>query len=92
VILKNIGIKVEEMKNSGMRSRCCGWGGGSTLTDVPGKRRIPDIRMDEVRETGAGTVAVACPNCAIMLEGVVQPRADVTDVAELLLSAVEAGK
>lgn len=91
-VLKGIGIKVVEMEKSGMRSSCCGWGGGSTFTDIPGKRRIPDVRMEHVKETDAGTVAVACPNCAIMLEGVVQPRADVTDVAELLLKAVEAGR
>lgn len=91
-VLKGIGIKVVEMNRSGMRSSCCGWGGGSTFTDVPGKRRIPDVRMDHVRETGAELVAVACPNCAVMLEGVVQPRADVADLAELLLAAVEAGK
>ena len=88
-VLNSIGVKVVEMEKSGMRSSCCGWGGGSTFTDIPGKRRIPDVRMDHVRETGAGIVAVACPNCAIMLEGVVQPRADVADVAELLASAVE---
>ncbi|MBA2492383.1 MAG: DUF3483 domain-containing protein [Gammaproteobacteria bacterium] len=89
-VLKSIGIKVIEMQRSGLRSSCCGWGGGAAYTDVPGKRRIADVRMDHVRATNAGTVAVACPNCAVMLEGVTQPRAEVTDVAELLWAAVEA--
>lgn len=89
-VLKGIGVKVIEMDRSGLRSSCCGWGGGATLTDVPGKRRIPDLRMDQVRATGAATVAVACPNCTVMLEGVVQPRPEVRDVAELLWAAVAA--
>jgi len=89
-VLKSIGVKVIEMQRSGLRSSCCGWGGGAAFTDVPGKRRIADVRMEHVRATDAGTVAVACPNCAVMLEGVTQPRAEVTDVAELLWAAVDA--
>ena len=71
-----------------MRSRCCGGGGGAPLTDVAGKRRIPDIRMEDARATGADCVAVACPNCSVMLEGVVGPRPAVADIAELVLEAV----
>ena len=90
-ILRALGVEFTEMERSGMRSMCCGWGGGAAFTDIPGKRRIPDVRMDQVRETGAPVVAVACPNCAVMLEGVVGPSPEVADVAELLLAAVEAG-
>ena len=42
--------------------------------------------------TGAATVAVACPNCALMLEGVVGPRPQVAEIAELVLAATEAPK
>lgn len=87
-LLAALGSDVREMQRSGPRSMCCGWGGGASYTDVPGKRRIPDLRMEQVCETGAQCVAVACPNCAVMLEGVVQPRAEVRDVAELLAEAV----
>lgn len=89
VILSALGVEYVEMERYGFRSSCCGGGGGAPLTDVPGKRRIPDIRMDHARATGAATVAVACPNCAVMLEGVVGQRPAVADIAELLLSAVE---
>jgi dimethylglycine catabolism B len=41
-----------------------------------------------VREVGAEIVAVACPNCAVMLEGVVAPRPAVLDLAELVQQAV----
>jgi len=88
-ILDALGVEYVEMQRYGLRSSCCGGGGGAPLTDVPGKRRIPDIRMDHARATGAATVAVACPNCAVMLEGVVGPRPVVADIAELLLAAVE---
>jgi Fe-S oxidoreductase len=91
-LLDAIGVERVEMERSGMRSSCCGGGGGAPLTDVAGKRRIPDVRMDHARETGASTVAVACPNCALMLEGVVGPRPQVAEIAELVLAATESPK
>lgn len=82
--LKGIGIKVVEMERSGFRSRCCGGGGGAPITDIPGKRRIPDMRMEEINATQADIVAVGCPQCTAMLEGVVGPRPEVLDIAELV--------
>lgn len=87
--LKAIGIRVVEMERHGMNARCCGGGGGAPATDIPGERRIPDIRMDDARATGAEIVAVACPQCTAMLEGVVGKRPQVLDVAELVARAVE---
>ena len=89
-LLAGIGIAVREMERSGLRGRCCGGGGGAPLTDIPGKQRIPDIRMNDARATGAGIVAVACPNCTAMLEGVVGERPEVLDVAELVAATLEA--
>jgi len=86
-LLRQIGVEPIEMERSGMRSSCCGWGGGAAFTDVPGKRRIPDVRMQQIREVGAEVVAVACPNCAVMLEAVVAPRPAVLDLAELVEQA-----
>jgi Fe-S oxidoreductase len=88
-LLKEMGVTVKEMERSGLHSRCCGGGGGAPLTDIPGKQRIPDIRIEDARRTGAQVVAVACPNCAVMLEGVVHPRPDIKDVAELLAESVQ---
>ncbi|WP_233885477.1 (Fe-S)-binding protein [Paraburkholderia flagellata] len=88
-LLKTIGIKVVEMERSGMRARCCGGGGGAPLTDIPGKQRIPDIRIADARAVNADVVAVACPQCTAMLEGVVGPRPDVLDVAELVAASLE---
>jgi len=83
-VLKAIGIEIMEMPRSGFRSRCCGGGGGAPITDIPGKQRIPDMRMADIRDTGAEVVAVGCPQCTAMLEGVVEPRAEVMDIAELV--------
>lgn len=88
-LLDALGVEVVEMSRSRSRSHCCGGGGGAPLVDVPGERRIPDMRMAQVDETGAGCVAVACPGCTAMLEGVTNARAEVRDVAELLWSSME---
>ena len=58
-VLRALGIEVQEMQRAGFRSRCCGGGGGAPITDIPGKQRIPDMRMDDIRETGAELVAEA---------------------------------
>lgn len=88
-LLKGIGIRVVEMERHAERGRCCGGGGGAPFTDIPGETRIPDIRIADARQTGATVVAVACPNCTAMLEGVVGPRPEVLDVAELVARALE---
>ena len=83
-LLKAAGIQLIEMERSGFRSRCCGGGGGAPITDIPGKQRIPDMRMEDIRQTSAEMVAVGCPQCTAMLEGVVDPRPEVLDIAEIL--------
>jgi Fe-S oxidoreductase len=83
-VLQALGITVREMERSKERARCCGGGGGAPFTDIAGATRIPDIRIADARATGAATVAVACPNCTSMLEGVVGPRPEVMELAELL--------
>jgi dimethylglycine catabolism B len=88
-LLKSIGLQVNEMERSGLRGRCCGGGGGAPLTDIAGKQRIPDIRIADARSIGAELVAVACPQCTAMLEGVVE-RPEVLDIAELLAASLEA--
>ncbi|WP_028301054.1 (Fe-S)-binding protein [Oceanospirillum beijerinckii] len=83
-LLRSLGIEIAEMERSGFRSRCCGGGGGAPITDIPGERRIADMRMEEVNSTGAELVAVGCQQCTAMLEGVAEPRPEVKDIAEIL--------
>jgi len=87
-ILARLTSKTVEMARHGKNSFCCGGGGGAPVADVPGKRRIPDLRMEQAAATGAAIVAVACPGCTAMLEGVVQPRAEIRDIAELVRDAL----
>jgi dimethylglycine catabolism B len=88
-LLKSIGLSVNEMARSGLSGRCCGGGGGAPLADIPGKQRIPDIRIHDAKTIGAQIIAVACPQCTAMLEGVVE-RPEVLDIAELLAASLEA--
>lgn len=90
-LIDALGLERREMARSGRRSMCCGGGGGAPVTDIPGDTRIPDIRMGQASDTGARIVAVACPQCTAMLEGVTGERPEVKDVAELLWEAVQAG-
>ncbi|GAB1133031.1 MAG: dimethylglycine demethylation protein DgcB [Shewanella algae] len=87
-LLSQLGIELAEMERSGFRSRCCGGGGAAPITDIPGERRIADMRMDDIRETGAELVAVGCQQCTAMLEGVVEPRPQVKDIAEIVADAL----
>jgi Fe-S oxidoreductase len=89
-LLDALGLERVEMERHGVRSFCCGGGGGAPLADVEGDRRIPDLRMAQAKTTGAALVAVACPTCTAMLEGVTGERPEVRDVAELVWAAHEA--
>jgi Fe-S oxidoreductase len=87
-ILDRLTGNAVEMARHGKNSFCCGGGGGAPVTDIPAKRRIADLRMEQAAATGADIVAVACPGCTAMLEGVVPPRAEVKDIAELVRDAL----
>ncbi|OMH39315.1 (Fe-S)-binding protein [Motiliproteus sp. MSK22-1] len=89
-LLASLGIELAEMERSGFRSRCCGGGGGAPITDIPGERRIADMRMADAQETGAELVAVGCQQCTAMLEGVVEPRPEVKDIAEIVVEVLAA--
>lgn len=90
-LLDGLRIPRFEMKRHGRNSFCCGGGGGAPATDIQGQRRIPDLRMEQAMETGATTLAVACPNCTVMLEGTANPRLEVREISELLLDALQEG-
>lgn len=89
-VLKALGHSIKEMERSREKARCCGGGGGAPFTDIPGTTRIPDIRIIDANSIGAEVVAVACPNCTFMLEGVVGPRPVVMELAELVEQRLEA--
>jgi Fe-S oxidoreductase len=82
-----------EMKRSGKRTFCCGAGGAHMwMEERAGK--INEERAREAAETGAETLAVACPFCTVMLDDGVRQRGDelrVADVSTLLAESLESG-
>jgi len=91
-ILKAIpGLRLVEMDRHGENAFCCGGGGGNFFTDILGKGQESParLRVKEAAETGAEIIAVACPQCAKMLEDAVKSeelddRLKVLDVAEIV--------
>jgi Fe-S oxidoreductase len=80
-----------EMERSGKRTFCCGAGGAHMWMEERAGA-INEERVREAAETGAETLAVACPYCTIMLDdGVRTSGRDlrVADVATLLAEAVD---
>jgi Fe-S oxidoreductase len=80
-----------EMERSGKRTFCCGAGGAHMwMEERAGK--INEERAREAAETGADTLAVACPFCTVMLDDGVRQRGDelrVADVATLLAESLD---
>jgi Fe-S oxidoreductase len=91
-ILKAIpGLELVEMERHGENAFCCGGGGGNFFTDIlgGGEESPARLRVREALDTGAGIIAVACPQCAKMLEDAVkseelEDRLKVMDVAEIV--------
>ncbi len=79
-----------EMERSGKRTFCCGAGGAHMwMEERAGK--INEERVREAAETGAETLAVACPFCTVMLDDGARQRGDelrVVDVSTLLAEAL----
>ena len=80
-----------EMERNGRRTFCCGAGGAHMWMEERAGA-INEERVRQAAETGAETLAVACPYCTIMLDdGVRTSGRDlrVADVATLLAESVE---
>jgi Fe-S oxidoreductase len=74
-VLKSIsGLQLLEMGRVKENAFCCGGGGGNFFTDLLGSGPESPARgrIREATETGASVLAVACPNCAKMLDDAVK--------------------
>ncbi len=88
-LLNVIGQPVE-MKRNGKNTFCCGAGGAHMWMEERGSQ-INVERAREAAETGAETLAVACPFCTVMLDdGVREVGAElrVADVSTLLAESL----
>jgi Fe-S oxidoreductase len=89
-LVRAVGEPVE-MERSGKETFCCGAGGAHMWMEERGGA-INDERAREAAETGAGTLAVACPFCTVMLDDGVRARGDemrVVDVSTLIAESLE---
>jgi Fe-S oxidoreductase len=93
-VIKQLGVpNVVEMTRNKRHGFCCGAGGGRMFMEEHEGQRVNLNRTDEIIETGAEAVAVACPFCNIMLtDGMkqrnVEEKIQVFDIAELVAQSI----
>jgi Fe-S oxidoreductase len=80
-LLNVIGQPVE-MKRTGKQTFCCGAGGAHMWMEERGNA-INVERAREAAETGAETLAVACPFCTVMLDDGVREAGETMRVADV---------
>ena len=83
-------INLVEMNRKTDRGFCCGAGGGRMFLEDEEGRRINEERTREALETGAETIASACPFCMTMMTDGVKhyektDEVKVKDIAEIIL-------
>lgn len=83
-------INYIEMKRSKTRGLCCGAGGGRMFLEDEEGGRVNIERTKEALETGADTIALACPFCMTMITDGVKhfeksEEVEVKDIAEIIL-------
>jgi Fe-S oxidoreductase len=84
-------LELVEMRRFGQDAFCCGGGGGNFFTDILGTAEdsAGRVRIREAAATGARVVAVACPQCAKMLDDALkmeglEDRLTVLGIGEIL--------
>ncbi|MEB2836181.1 MAG: heterodisulfide reductase-related iron-sulfur binding cluster [Desulfurococcales archaeon] len=89
-VIKSVpGVKLVEMPRNRENSFCCGGGGGHLFFEIKRGERLSRIRTQEASETGAKTVAVACPMCNTMFRAEADDfNLEVKDIAEILAESV----
>jgi Fe-S oxidoreductase len=90
-IVEAVGTPIE-MERREERTFCCGAGGAHMWMEERAGA-INEERVREAAETGAETLAVACPFCTVMLDDGVKARGDelrVVDVSTLLAESLDA--
>lgn len=92
-VLEALDAELVEMKRCKTKGLCCGAGGAQMFKDAePGNKEINVERTEEALNTGAGTIAVACPFCMTMMSDGVknkeqESKVKVQDLAELIAEA-----
>lgn len=92
LILERIGAEVREVVGSRQKGLCCGAGGAQMWMEEQNADRVNVKRTRELLESGADTIAAACPFCMTMLtDGLKatskEDEVEMLDVVELLARA-----
>ena len=88
------GLQLTEFLRSRERSLCCEGGGGKMWVESESKApRLAETRIEDAKNLGAETVAVACPFCLLTLEDAMKMKGleeemRVVDILELLGEAL----
>ncbi|MBW8003835.1 MAG: (Fe-S)-binding protein, partial [Planctomycetes bacterium] len=82
-----------EMERSRNESFCCGAGGGRMWLEENIGTRVNEERVRQAAQTGAKTIATACPFCMTMIEDGLrqmgrEEEMKVKDVAEVVLDSL----
>lgn len=94
-VLEALDADLTEMKRCRTNGFCCGAGGAQMFKDAEkGKKEVNIERTEEALETGASTIAVACPFCMTMMSDGVkhfekEETVQVKDLAELVAEGLE---
>ena len=88
-----VGLEIAEARLSKDRASCCGAGGGRMWMEDKSGSRINHARLAEIKnDTGAGTIAAACPFCTTMLSDAIGETGaqgmEVKDIAELVAERI----
>ncbi len=87
-LLKRLGLTLVEPAETARTAFCCGAGGAQMFLDKP--LRVNAIRIKELKNTKAQSVAVECPHCLSMLGAATTDKElPIEDIAELIAKAIE---
>ena len=93
-VLQASGIKLQEMKLSREKGRCCGAGGGRMWMEEHGVK-VSDMRLDDALELSEQpkVIASSCPFCLTMLSDAVSTKdmndqIETRDIAEIVADAL----
>lgn len=76
-LIESAGLELVEMA---WPDRCCGFGGSYSIRYPELSKPILDAKLNDIRQTGAGIVAMDCPGCLMQIGGGLDKTGDKASV------------